>query len=194
MKWNLQKFEALISLAKEKNAPDYFKILLKFSPNCIHSFSSTLLPLLESKLIDNKSEVLQMLKSYQQSTRNLQLICSHLKNIQDSKVSNKIPMLKKILETSLLRIKQMLENNNCQSAFWMGNLKHRDIDGKEVCSQVPIALPDKDNIVSDSSTQPESTGIGFDHAGDVDDSEEVLSDSEISDMCENDAQTLALSL
>lgn len=88
----------------------------------------------------------------------------------------------------------MLENNNCQSAFWMGNLKHRDIEGKEVCSQVTLALPDKDNTGSGSSSQPESTEIGFGRPDDFDESEEASSDTEISDMCENDAQTLALSL
>lgn len=34
----------------------------------------------------------------------------------------------------------MLGANNCRNAFWMGNLRHKGIDGKEVCSQVPLAI------------------------------------------------------
>lgn len=196
MKWNLTQFDSLVSYAKEKNSAEYFSVLFKNSPPCINTFAKTLMPILEEALLENKIEVLQMLKIYQQATRNVQLICNHLKNSRDSKVSKRIPMVKKILESSLLRIKQMLENNNCHSAFWMGNLKHRDLDGKEVCSQVPLNI-ETDEINSDSNENSGSTEIDFDRPDtneDVDDSGESCDDDQISDICENDAQTLALSL
>ena len=41
-----------------------------------------------------------------------------------------------ILFFSNSRVKSMLARNNCASIFWMGNLKHRDIKGAEVSSQL----------------------------------------------------------
>ena len=49
-----------------------------------------------------------------------------------------MPLLKKSLEELLLGVKQILDANQCGSAFWLGNLKHRDLDGREIASQIPI--------------------------------------------------------
>lgn len=76
-----------------------------------------------------------------------------MKNLKDRRLSKKIPTIKKVLETSLLRIKQMLEAKNCHSAFWVGNLKHRDLDGKELCSQVPVTIQQEKH---DTPSHPDS--------------------------------------
>ena len=38
-----------------------------------------------------------------------------------------MPALKKSLEVFIYRVKAMLTLNNCQEAFWTGNLKNRDL-------------------------------------------------------------------
>lgn len=49
---------------------------------------------------------------------------------QDTSLTNHVPALKKSLELFLYRVKAMLTLNNCQEAFWMGNLKNRNLKVK----------------------------------------------------------------
>ena len=49
---------------------------------------------------------------------------------------NHVPYLKKGLESFVFRVKAMLALNGCSDAFWMGNLKNRDLHGEEILSQV----------------------------------------------------------
>ena len=41
-------------------------------------------------------------------------------------------MLKKSLELFVFRVKAMLTVNKCHEAFWIGNLRNRDITGQEI--------------------------------------------------------------
>lgn len=49
---------------------------------------------------------------------------------QDTSLTNHVPALKKSLELFVYRVKAMLTLNNCQEAFWMGNLKNRNLKVK----------------------------------------------------------------
>lgn len=46
---------------------------------------------------------------------------------QDMKLTEHVPLLKKTLELLVCRVKAMLILNNCREAFWLGNLKNRDL-------------------------------------------------------------------
>ena len=54
--------------------------------------------------------------------------------------------MRKSLEILLFLVKGMLEKNGCLAAFWMGNLKHRYIDGTEAASQIPIEYNDPEPL------------------------------------------------
>ena len=57
--------------------------------------------------------------------------------LKDVSHSAYVPPLKKALEIVIYQVKMLLiENRVPQSAFFMGALKHRDIKGTEVSSQV----------------------------------------------------------
>ncbi|KAG1473756.1 hypothetical protein G6F56_000766 [Rhizopus delemar] len=78
----------------------------------------------------------------QASTRVLQIICSHVKVLKDVSLSAYVPPLKKSLETVIYQVKILVTRNGAPtSAFFMGALKHRDISGAEISSQI---LPDED--------------------------------------------------
>ena len=55
-----------------------------------------------------------------------------LKVAKDSSLTNHVPALKRCLETFVFRVKAMLVLHNCQDAFWLGNLKNRNLQGKRV--------------------------------------------------------------
>jgi len=42
-------------------------------------------------------------------------------------LTNQVPQLKRTLESFVYRVKAMLTVNQCLQAFWLGNLKNRDI-------------------------------------------------------------------
>jgi len=42
-------------------------------------------------------------------------------------LTNQVPQLKRSLEGFVYRVKAMLTINQCLQAFWLGNLKNRDI-------------------------------------------------------------------
>lgn len=61
------------------------------------------------------------------------------------------------------RVKAALAANNCSSAFWMGNLKNRDLQGEDILSQSTTItetneenseeeLPDDDEDDSDAES------------------------------------------
>lgn len=52
---------------------------------------------------------------------------SLLQIIRDVSLTNQVPMLKRGLEAFVYRVKAMLTLNKCLEAFWMGNLKNRDL-------------------------------------------------------------------
>lgn len=59
---------------------------------------------------------------------------------QDTSLTRYVPPMKKSLEMLVYRVKAMLAMNKCSSAFWMGNLKNRDLHGEELLSQVSYFL------------------------------------------------------
>ena len=47
--------------------------------------------------------------------------------MKDVSLTNQVPMLKRSLEGFVYRVKAMLTVNKCLEAFWLGNLKNRDL-------------------------------------------------------------------
>uniref|UniRef100_A0A8C5WYS2 FA complementation group D2 n=1 Tax=Laticauda laticaudata TaxID=8630 RepID=A0A8C5WYS2_LATLA len=74
-----------------------------------------------------QEDVQSLLKTLQLSTRQLHHICGHSKIHQDTGLTSHVPLLKKLLELFVYRVKAMLALNHCQEAFWVGILKNRDL-------------------------------------------------------------------
>lgn len=49
-----------------------------------------------------------------------------------------VPAMRSTLEALIYRVKAALVANNCSSAFWMGNLRNKNIHGEEILSQVSL--------------------------------------------------------
>jgi hypothetical protein len=76
--------------------------------------------------------------SFQLGTRQLHNICSYSKEKKDVMLMKIVPNLKKSLETFIFAMKDVLAVNDVVGAFWLGNLRHRDISGIAVSSQLPV--------------------------------------------------------
>ena len=65
------------------------------------------------------------------------MVCGHSKVNKEKGLLAAVPPLKKTLEKVLFQVKQMLASQGVLTAFYYGNLKHRDLTGDEVASQYP---------------------------------------------------------
>ncbi|KAF9415264.1 hypothetical protein HW555_007013 [Spodoptera exigua] len=101
-------------------------------------FMSQGIPILEIQFKSENQEVLEILKILQQSTRFLQSLCCHSRLKKDTVLMSKVPHMRQLLETLIYKVKAVLAANNCSEAFWMGNLKNKDIHGEVIASQQSI--------------------------------------------------------
>ncbi|XP_077054270.1 Fanconi anemia group D2 protein isoform X2 [Siphateles boraxobius] len=135
--WNLavRDFHILINLVKIFDSRPVLTVCLKYGRLFLESFLKLGMPLLDYSFKKHKEDVQSLLKTFQLSTRQLHHMCGHSKIRQDTGLTNHVPALKKCLEQFVYRVKAMLTLNHCQEAFWLGNLKNRDLKGEEILSQ-----------------------------------------------------------
>ncbi|XP_072026579.1 Fanconi anemia group D2 protein-like [Amphiura filiformis] len=175
VRWNMavRVFHTLVTLIKAFDVRSNLNAALKFGRMFIELFLRNGMPLLDKVLRTNKDDVMGLLKNLQQSTRTMHHVCSHSKVAKDVSLINHVPLLKKALEGFVFRVKAMLTLHNCQEAFWMGNLKNRDLHGEEILSQVSNAESEAESDggeesedngpeLSDDSDEEQSTTAGDD--------------------------------
>ncbi|XP_040889830.1 Fanconi anemia group D2 protein isoform X2 [Toxotes jaculatrix] len=135
--WNLavRDFHILVNLVKVFDSRPVLTVCLKYGRLFLESFLKLGMPLLDYSFKRHKEDVQSLLKTIQLSTRQLHHMCGHSKIHQDTSLTNHVPALKKSLELFVYRVKATLTLNNCQEAFWMGNLKNRNLKGEEILSQ-----------------------------------------------------------
>ncbi|XP_074054696.1 Fanconi anemia group D2 protein isoform X1 [Macrotis lagotis] len=135
--WSMavRDFNILINLVKVFDNRPVLNVCLKYGRLFVETFLKQCMPLLDFSFRKHREDVLSLLKTFQLSTRQLHHMCGHSKIHQDTSLTNHVPLLKKTLELFVYRVKAMLILNNCQEAFWLGNLKNRDLQGEEILSQ-----------------------------------------------------------
>lgn len=137
LRWNLavRDFHILVNLVKIFDSRTVVNTCLRYGRLFVEAFLKLGMPLLDRSFKKHRDDVQSLLKTLQLSTRQLHHMCGHSKINQDTTLTNHVPLLKKSLEIFVYRVKAMLTINNCQEAFWLGNLKNRDLQGEEILSQ-----------------------------------------------------------
>uniref|UniRef100_A0A8C0WC51 Fanconi anemia group D2 protein n=1 Tax=Castor canadensis TaxID=51338 RepID=A0A8C0WC51_CASCN len=135
--WNMavRDFSILINLMKVFDSHPVLHVCLKYGRLFVEAFLKQCMPLLDFSFRKHREDVLSLLETFQLSTRLLHHLCGHSKIHQDTRLTKHVPLLKKTLELLVCRVKAMLVLNNCREAFWLGNLKNRDLQGEEIMSQ-----------------------------------------------------------
>ena len=82
----------------------------------------------------------------------LYYFCSFFRAKSDASLAAHVPPLRKLLEQFVFRVKGMLALNNSLEAFWLGNLKNRDLAGKELNSSQIVEEDCEDEIVEDDES------------------------------------------
>ncbi|XP_070697589.1 Fanconi anemia group D2 protein [Pempheris klunzingeri] len=182
--WNLavRDFHILVNLVKVFDSRPVLNVCLKYGRLFLESFLKLGMPLLDNSFKRHKEDVQNLLKTFQLSTRQLHHMCGHSKINQDTSLTNHVPALKKSLELFVYRVKAMLTLNNCQEAFWIGNLKNRTLKGEEILSQIPQRNEEKEDDDQGELPQEQSE----DEAQDTD-SEESMKVNKKEDVDEDDS-------
>lgn len=122
-------------VAKTLDTRNNLSAFFKKSLPILKLFISQGVPILELNLKTRTQEVLEVLKILQQSTRFLQSLCCHARLKNDMALMSKVPYMRQTLETLIYKVKAVLVANNCSEAFWMGNLKNKNIHGEVIATQ-----------------------------------------------------------
>ena len=101
----------------------------------------------------------------QKATRQLQSLALYGKRNRDKLLPQEGPKLKRVLEQLIYRMKDMAEDCAGSGTVYVGNLKSRDITGKEI-------IEEESASESESSSESESGGDESVHEGDDDDVED----------------------
>jgi len=83
----------------------------------------------------------------------MQILCAHGKSHKMVTVIKLVPPMKKSLELLVLKVKALMVDNNCKNEFWIGNLKHRNLAGQEINSQMQ-----EDEYSEEEESEEEESG------------------------------------
>ncbi|KAM6927239.1 Fanconi anemia group D2 protein [Xenentodon cancila] len=186
--WNLavRDFHILVNLVKVFDSRPVLSVSLKYGRLFLESFLKLGMPLLDHSFKRHKEDVQHLLKTFQLSTRQLHHMCGHSKIHQDTSLTNHVPALKKSLELFVYRVKAMLTLNNCQEAFWIGNLKNRNLKGEEILSQRSQGSDDDDDEEQEEEENPRLSPPQSDDEARENDSEGNKKVSTVQDVEEDD--------
>lgn len=147
-------------IAKTLENRNNLSAFFKKSVPVLKLFLSQGIPILEIQLKNETEEVLEILKILQQSTRFLQSLCCHSRLKKDKVLMSKVPYIRQLLETLIYKVKAALAANKCSEAFWMGNLKNKDIHGEIIATQQSIeseeSVEDCDDQLPDDDDSDDS--------------------------------------
>ncbi|KAG0324848.1 Fanconi anemia group D2 protein [Dissophora globulifera] len=163
-----QCFQKLAAFVKSNDKREVLGVTLKHSKVFMEQFIKRVLPFLGTHFRGHQDTVAKIFKStLQPATRSLQNVCGHAKASRDQSLMVMVPSIRKTMESLIFEVKLMLENNDAGAAFWLGNLKHRNLRGEEISSQLPVASDEEDredheedlNGNSDNGTDQDDIGI-----------------------------------
>ena len=105
---------------------------------------------LESQLVESRDAVVLTVRELQKVTKVLQVVAAESKTRKDLAIASRVPALKRALEKFVWRCKMMFKD---EPSFWMGNLKHKNLPGDQVCSQA------YEEEVSEEEEAPEESEV-----------------------------------
>ncbi|CAJ0839128.1 14050_t:CDS:10, partial [Entrophospora sp. SA101] len=135
-------WKELVNVIKSNHNRVILSVALKYGRNFIDLFLKKILPFMDSNFKSHRNDIVIIFKNFQSSSRSIQALCNHVKVTRDTLLAKFVPLVKKSLEIVIFQVKAMLQNNGCPpDAFFLGNLKHRDLEGQEVSDEMPCNGP-----------------------------------------------------
>ncbi|KAF9150212.1 Fanconi anemia group D2 protein [Linnemannia schmuckeri] len=157
-------FQKLAAFVKSSDKREVLAVTLKHSKIFMDQFIKRVLPFMGVHFRGHQDTVAKIFKNHLQSaTRSLQNVCGHAKASREQSLTAMVPAIRKTMESLIFEVKLMLENNDASAAFWLGNLKHRNLAGEEISSQLPVISEDEqDEDVMDEDVMDEIESMSED--------------------------------
>lgn len=127
--------QGLMTIVKIQETKNNLVCYLKKCIAILKIFHSHGIPIMEIELKLNPDQVVEILKTIQSNTRFLHHLCCYSKVTKDVALVSHVPQFRLTLESLVYRVKAALVANGCSAAFWMGNLKNRDLQGEDILTQ-----------------------------------------------------------
>jgi hypothetical protein len=107
-----------------------------------------------SIFINHQNDIVRMVKDLQKVTRQMMFIVQHGKISKDANIVREGPKVRKVCETFIHKVKNILKKSGVEDAFTLGELKLKAIDGSVIDDhKIP---PNEDSDVSrESDTESE---------------------------------------
>ncbi|KAF9592495.1 hypothetical protein IFM89_015066 [Coptis chinensis] len=126
---------SLVNMCKAHDKVAVHALAVKYGGKFVDSFLKVF-DFLQAHFQVHGEIIIQLLKELQKATRTIQTLCSEAKGSKRTMITTKIPAAKRSMERFLFRVKALLHNTSNGCTFWMGNLKHKDLFGQVVSSQL----------------------------------------------------------
>lgn len=164
----------LMNIVKVQENRTNLGVFLKKALAILKVFLSQGLPILEIMLKSNSDTVVEILRTLQQTTRFIHNLCCHSKITKNSALIAYVPYMRLTLETLVYRVKATLVANNCSSAFWMGNLRNKDLHGEEILSQsstnssnIEPNEDDEEELPADDDSDDDALTTGTENSSEI---------------------------
>ncbi|KAJ1507199.1 Fanconi anemia group D2 protein [Coelomomyces lativittatus] len=158
-------FVDLVQLTKLRDQKSMLQIALNEGSRFVSQYTLILFPAISKRFLKSPKLFLEWIKKMQPGTRQLQAICGYSKVSANPLLISQVPKTRKILESFLQAAKCLLIQHKCEDAWWIGSLKHRDMQGQVVSSQVPFpSSQQEDNHDDMENLDEESEGQESDHS------------------------------
>ena len=115
---------------------------------------------------------MDLLKQLQPATRLLQAHAAAVTAKRLLGALKQVAPVKKELEAILFKVKAMLAVHGCPGGFWMGNLKHKNVAGEEVSSQMAIPVKEKKAGKRKRAEEDDAAAVEEEDAAGMDETEE----------------------
>ncbi|KAL0914420.1 hypothetical protein M5K25_014765 [Dendrobium thyrsiflorum] len=127
---------SLVNLCKAHDKVAMHAMAVKYGGKYVDLFLKAF-DFLQAQFQSHNELIIQMFKEFQKATRVIQALCSEAKGSKRTMVTSKVPATKRSMEKFLFHVKALLHNNSSSGCtFWMGNLKHKNLYGQVVSSQL----------------------------------------------------------
>ncbi|KAF5195581.1 Fanconi anemia group d2 protein, partial [Thalictrum thalictroides] len=140
---------SLVNMCKTHDKVAVHAMAVKYGGKFVDSFLKVF-DFLQAHFQAHGEIIIQLVKELQKATRTIQTLCSEAKGSKRTMITSKIPATKRSMERFLFQVKALLHNTTNGCTFWMGNLKHKDLYGQVVSSQVYADVnTDVDDVQND---------------------------------------------
>lgn len=149
----LTLMEVMVTITKKNDKQMILSCTIKHFGQFMSFFLDVCWKFLTKLLVRFASEVVFVVKIIQRCTRQIQSLCAHAKIVKDGSMLSYVPKIKKQLEQLIYVIKETLKKEGAEDAFWLGNLKNRYLNGKEVTEEGDRKLSERKRSVREATVE-----------------------------------------